>query len=164
MFSSSQTGYGRHSRLMQQTILNTVNKFDGISYWYCKAFMVTFVQLKISMLWCSKVWRKTRICQFLDVLNIVDLICIRTCIAIPIKPNSRKLVYWTTSGFFEHHFLQRWGLFAVWCDVRGRALASHTGVRRFDSRGRNCLLLFPDYKLRTIYKSWKAQWFAIHFN
>ena len=50
---------------------------------------------------------------------------------------------------------------AVCCGVRGRALALHTGVRRFDSRGRDCLLLFADYKLRSIYKSWKAQF---HFN
>ena len=44
-------------------------------------------------------------------------------------------------------------LITVCCGVRGRALASHTGVRRFDSRGRDCLLLFADYKLRSIYKS-----------
>ena len=31
----------------------------------------------------------------------------------------------------------------VCCGVRGRALASHTGVRRFDSRGVDCLLPFP---------------------
>ena len=43
--------------------------------------------------------------------------------------------------------------FAICCGVRGRALASHTGIRRFDSRGGDCLLLFADYKLRSIYKS-----------
>ena len=36
-----------------------------------------------------------------------------------------------------------------YCGVRGRALASLTGIRRFDSRGRDCLLLFADYKLRS---------------
>ena len=41
----------------------------------------------------------------------------------------------------------------VCCGVRGRALASHTGVRRFDSRGGGCILLFADYKLISIYKS-----------
>ena len=35
--------------------------------------------------------------------------------------------------------------------VRGRTLAS--GVRRFDSRGGDCLLPFANYKLRSIYKS-----------
>ena len=43
---------------------------------------------------------------------------------------------------------------AVCCGVRG-ALASHTGIRRFDSRGGDCCLLFADYKLRSINKSWK---------
>ena len=43
--------------------------------------------------------------------------------------------------------------FAVCWDVRGRALTSHTGVRWFDFRGGDCLLLFADYKLRSIYKS-----------
>ena len=33
-------------------------------------------------------------------------------------------------------------LFTVCCGVRGRVFASHTGVRRFDSRGGDCLLLF----------------------
>ena len=53
---------------------------------------------------------------------------------------------------------------AVCCGVRGRALALHTGVRRFDSRGGNSLLLFSDYKLRSIYKSWKSQWVGSNFN
>ena len=53
--------------------------------------------------------------------------------------------------------------FSVCCVVRDRALASHTGVRRFDSRGGDCLLLLADYKLRSIYKSRKAQWSGIHF-
>ena len=44
-------------------------------------------------------------------------------------------------------------MIAVCCGVSGRALASHTGVRRFDSCGGDCLLLFADYKLRSIYKS-----------
>ena len=52
----------------------------------------------------------------------------------------------------------------VCCAVRGRALASHTGVRRFHSRGIDCLLLFTDHKLRSIYKSWRAQLFGIHCN
>ena len=42
---------------------------------------------------------------------------------------------------------------AVCCGARGRALASHTDVRGFNSRGGDCLLLFADYKLRTIYMS-----------
>ena len=42
-------------------------------------------------------------------------------------------------------------IIAVCCGVRGRALASHTGVRRRNSRGGDCLLLFADYKLRSIY-------------
>ena len=42
---------------------------------------------------------------------------------------------------------------AVCWGVRDRALASHTGDRRFDSRGGDCLLLFADYKLRSICKS-----------
>ena len=53
--------------------------------------------------------------------------------------------------------------FAIGCDVRCRALASHTD-RRFDSRGGDCLLLFANCKLRSIYKSCKAQLFGIHFN
>ena len=44
-------------------------------------------------------------------------------------------------------------IIAVCCGVRGRALASHTGVRSFDSRGRDCLLLVADYKLSSIYMS-----------
>ena len=31
------------------------------------------------------------------------------------------------------------------------------------ARGGDCLLLFADYKLRSIYKSWKAQLFGIRF-
>ena len=34
---------------------------------------------------------------------------------------------------------------AICCGVRGRALASHTGVRSLNSRGEDCLLLFDDY-------------------
>ena len=41
--------------------------------------------------------------------------------------------------------------------MRGRASASHTGVRRFDSRGGDCLLLFADYNLRSIYKAMKSK-------
>ena len=51
-------------------------------------------------------------------------------------------------------------LSTVFCGVKGRALASHTGVHRFDAGGVDSLLLFADYKLRSIYKSW----FGIHFN
>ena len=54
------------------------------------------------------------------------------------------------SKVLEIIFLNR---LAVCCGVRGRALASHTGVRRFDSRSRDCLLLFADYNLRSIQKS-----------
>ena len=39
------------------------------------------------------------------------------------------------------------------CDVRGRALASHTGVRRFDSRGGDCLLQKIGFLLQTFYWS-----------
>ena len=53
-------------------------------------------------------------------------------------------------------------IIAVCCGVRGRALASHTGVRSFDSRGGDSL--FADNKLRSIYKSRKALLFGIHFN
>ena len=41
----------------------------------------------------------------------------------------------------------------VCCGVKGRALASHNGVRKFDSLGGDCLLLFADYKLRSINKT-----------
>ena len=43
----------------------------------------------------------------------------------------------------------------VCCGARARALALHTGVRWFDSRGGDCRLLFADYKLGSIYKSSK---------
>ena len=46
---------------------------------------------------------------------------------------------------------------AVYCDVRGKALVSHTGVGGFDSRGGDCLLLFAGYNLRSIYKSRKMR-------
>ena len=49
------------------------------------------------------------------------------------------------SGFFDSPL-------AVCSGVRGKALASHTCVfPRFDSRDGDCLLLFADYKLRSIY-------------
>ena len=53
----------------------------------------------------------------------------------------------------KFEFLDSEFVLTVCCPVRAGALASHTGVRRFDSRGGDCLLLFTDYKLRSIYKS-----------
>ena len=37
--------------------------------------------------------------------------------------------------------------------AKREAMRTHTGVRRFDSRGGDRLLLFADYKLRSIFKS-----------
>ena len=55
-------------------------------------------------------------------------------------------------------------LIAVCCGVRGRVLAWHIVGSIPAAETVFCYLLQINYKLRSIYKSWKAQWFGIHFN
>ena len=83
---------------------------------------VKFVQLKISP-WLLKVWRKSGICQLVDVLNIwycltahCGEVCMWTYISFPIKSNSLnwKLRDWYWSLFYWKRSIEDHNLKYMW--------------------------------------------------